>query len=120
MSNIAKILENEFNIDATVQEQKRSAQRYRTKELAYLEVYGHAGKVFCKLENLSLSGASLSIVSSEYMPTVGDISKITVHLRTIKKTHIKPVEIIWSKNMNLGIRFLGREEVQKRINQKHL
>ncbi len=118
MSYISKLLSSEFKIDTKNNE--RTEPRYKTRELAYLEVYGHTGKIFCKLENLSLSGASLSIVSSDFVPTAGDISKITVHLRSLKKTHIKPVEVVWSKNMSLGIRFIDRSEVQKRLNNQRV
>lgn len=96
-----------------------TAARFRTREHAYLEVYGRVGKIFCKLENLSKSGANLRVVNCDYMPEAGEFSKITVHLRTLNKTHIIPTEIVWSNSLSLGIKFLDKEEAKQKLNQRY-
>jgi len=84
------------------------AQRYNTKETAQIEVYGRNGKVFCKLGNLSESGAFLEIVNSNYVPRSGDLIRITVLLRQLNKTHVVDAESVWARGLGLGICFLKR------------
>lgn len=95
------------------------APRYRTKENAYLEVYGRTGKIFCRLENLSRSGANLRVINAEYIPEAGEFSRITVHLRSLNKTHIIPTKIIWSNSLNLGVRFLDQNEAKDKLNHRY-
>lgn len=91
------------------------AQRYNTKETAQIEVYGRTGKVFCKLGNLSESGAFLEIVNSNYVPRSGDLVRITVLLRQLNKTHVVDAEIIWARGLGLGISFLKRTKLLERL-----
>jgi len=94
------------------------AKRYLTQELAQIEVYGRIEKVICKMANLSTSGAFFEIISSNYIPRMGDVIRLTINLRSIKRVHIMNAEIIWSKGLGLGIQFLTTLELQQRLSAK--
>lgn len=94
------------------------AQRYNTKETAQIEVYGRNGKVFCKLGNLSESGAFLEIVNSNYVPRSGDLIRITVLLRQLNKTHVVDAEIVWARGLGLGICFLKRTQLVEKLSSR--
>jgi hypothetical protein len=91
------------------------AKRFDTKELAQLEIYGRMGKVFCKMSNLSESGAYLEIINSTYIPRSGDLVRVTVLLRKINKTHIINAEIIWARGLGLGLNFLNRNTLMQKL-----
>ena len=44
------------------------AKRHQTKETAIMEVYGQTEKIFCRMNNLSTSGAFFEIVNAKYTP----------------------------------------------------
>ncbi len=90
-------------------------QRFFTQELAQLEVYGRMGKVFCKMANLSQSGAFFEIINSNYMPRAGDLVRVTVLLRQINKTHVLDAEIVWCKGLGLGLNFIKKDQLMKRL-----
>jgi hypothetical protein len=94
------------------------ARRFTTHEHAQIEVYGRIGKIFCKMGNLSTSGAFFEIISSNYMPRQGDLVRITVNLRSIKKTHILDGEVAWCKGLGLGIQFLNADLFRKKLTVK--
>ncbi len=94
------------------------AKRFLTQELAQIEVYGRIGKVFTKMGNLSTSGAFFEIISSNYMPRMGDLVRLTINLRSIKKVHVLDAEVIWCKGLGLGIQFLTPEQFRKRLSEK--
>ncbi len=96
------------------------ARRYNTKEMAQIEVYGRMGKVFCKLGNLSESGAFLEIINSSYVPRSGDLVRITVLLRQINKTHIVDAEIIWARGLGLGINFLRKKTLVEKLSGRQV
>ena len=89
--------------------------RHPTKELAQVEVYGRIGKVFCRMANLSTTGACLEIVSSKYSPRKGDIVRVTVALRQLNKTHTLDAEIVWCKGLGLGISFLKKDQIYEKL-----
>ncbi len=85
------------------------ARRFVTKELAQLEVYGRMGKIFCKMANLSQSGAFFEIINSNYIPRTGDLVRITILLRQINKSHFIDAEIVWCKGLGFGLSFLTKD-----------
>lgn len=91
------------------------SKRFNTKEMAQVEVYGRMGKVFCKMSNLSASGAFLEIINSNYMPRSGDLVRMTILLRQINKTHVIDAEIIWSRGLGLGINFLKKSDLVEKL-----
>jgi PilZ domain len=101
--------------NSTTQTTQEAPQRFFTQELAQLEVYGRMGKVFCKMANLSQSGAFFEIINSNYMPRSGDLVRITVLLRQINKTHVLDAEIVWCKGLGLGLNFIKKEQLMKKL-----
>lgn len=100
---------------SAAKEKSVPAQRYNTRETAQIEIYGRNGKVFCKLGNLSESGAFLEIVNSNYVPRTGDLIRITVLLRQLNKTHVVDAEIVWARGLGLGICFLKRTQLFEKL-----
>ena len=113
MQNTA--LESQNKIDAN-----KKAKRFLTQELAQIEVFGRIGKIFCKMGNLSVSGAFFEVISSNYMPKDGDLVRLIVNLRSIKKVHNIDAEVIWCKGLGIGLRFISTEEFRKKISEKTL
>lgn len=93
-------------------------KRYPTKEHAQLEIYGRMGKIFCRLCNLSSSGAFLEIVSSRHMPRQGDLVRISISLRQLKKTHTLDAEVVWCKGLGLGISFIKKEQLLGKLSTR--
>ena len=94
------------------------AKRYLTQELAKIKIYGQADKVICKMANLSTSGAFFEIISSNYIPRMGDVIRLTINLRSIKRVHVMNGEVIWSKGLGLGIQFLTTLAMQQKLSDK--
>lgn len=89
-----------------------TAQRYPTKEIAHIEVYGrHHGKMVAKLRNLSASGAFFELSQSEYVPKRGDMLCVTVHLGTIKKSHTIHAQVVWNEGLGFGAQFVARDDL---------
>ena len=100
-----------------IYEPNTTAKRFRTQERVHVEIYGRSDKIFCKLENLSVSGAALKILNAQVVPRPKDVLKIIVDLKTLQKTHVKYAEIVWINGLDLGVNFLNQEEAQKRISK---
>ncbi len=91
------------------------SKRFPTKEHAQIEVYGRSGKIFCRLVNLSASGAFLEIINSKYTPQQGDVIRVSVTLRQLNKYHNLDAEIVWCKGLGLGICFLKKNEIYEKL-----
>ncbi len=64
-----------------------TAKRYKTKETAHIEVYGHIGVLVAQLKNLSQTGAFLEVSQGDYVPKKGDLLNLTVILSSLHRTH---------------------------------
>lgn len=95
-------------------------KRYRTQEIVHVEVYGQLDKTVCRLENLSVMGALLRVVNTKYMPQAGDIIRIIVDLRSLKKTHIMHSEIIWINGLDVGVKFMSYETAREKFSNKSM
>jgi len=95
-----------------------TAKRFLTQELVQMEIFGHIGKIFCKMENLSVSGAFFQIINSKAFPKNGDLVRITINLRSIKKIHAIDAEIIWCKGMGLGLQFMTKDQFRNKLSKK--
>lgn len=84
----------------------RAAVRYQTNEPARIEVYGKNETIFCRMSNLSATGAFFEIISSNFVPKKGDRLKISINLKKIKSTHIIKGEVIWKKGIGMGVMFI--------------
>ncbi len=101
-------------------QQKTKPKRFMTQELAQIEVFGRIGKIFCKMGNLSVAGAFFEVISSNYMPKKGDLVRLTVNLRSIKKVHTIDSEVIWCKGLGIGLRFVSVDEFRKKLSEKSM
>ncbi|WP_295899058.1 PilZ domain-containing protein [uncultured Bdellovibrio sp.] len=95
-----------------------TAKRYKTKETAQVEVYGHIGILVANLKNLSQTGAFLEVSQGDYVPQKGDLLNLTVNLTSLRRTHNVAAEVVWSKGLGLGICFIGKEQVLERMMAK--
>ncbi len=95
-----------------------TAKRFKTKETAQIEVYGHIGVLVASLKNLSQTGAFLEVSSGDYVPQKGDLLNMTVQLGSLQRTHNVTAEVIWSKGLGLGICFINKDEVLERMMAK--
>lgn len=95
-----------------------SPKRFLTKENAQLEVYGKMGKVYCRMANLSMTGAFLEIINARSTPRVGELVRITVLLRQVNKTHSLDAEIIWCKGLGLGISFIKKDVLFQKLSSR--
>lgn len=102
----------------TEKTKKAIAKRFLTQELVQVEVFGRIGKIFCKMGNLSVTGVFCEIISANYMPRSGDLVRVTVNLRSLKKVRTMDAEVIWCKGLGTGLHFLTPELFRKKLSQK--
>ncbi|WP_374075234.1 PilZ domain-containing protein [Bdellovibrio bacteriovorus] len=95
-----------------------TAKRFRTKETAHVEVYGHIGILVANLKNLSQTGAFLEVSQGDYVPQKGDLLNLTVNLTSLRRTHNVAAEVVWSKGLGLGICFINKDQVLERMMAK--
>lgn len=96
-----------------------TAQRYDTKEIAHIEVYGrHHGKMVAKLKNISSSGAFFELSQSEYVPRRGDMLCVTVHLSTLKRSHVVHAQVVWGRGLGFGAQFVAKDDLVTKMLSK--
>ncbi len=95
-----------------------ATKRFLTKEHAQIEIYGRFGKIFCRVANLSMTGAFLEIINAKYVPRPGELMRITIMLRQVNKTHTLDAEIIWSKGLGLGIAFIKKDRLFEKLSSR--
>lgn len=94
------------------------SERYETKETAHIEVYGrHHGKMVARIKNISTSGAFFELSHTEYVPRPGDMLCVTVHLATLKKSHVVHAQVIWGRGLGFGAQFVGKDELVTKMLQ---
>jgi hypothetical protein len=91
------------------------AKRHYTREHATVEVYGKSGRVHCKMNNLSTTGAFFETINTGYTLKQGDIVRVTINLRQINKTHTLHGEVVWNKGLGLGVAFIKQKDVFKKL-----
>lgn len=91
------------------------AERHSTNETAFVEVQGRTGKILCRMNNLSKTGAFFEIVNSHFTPRQGDLVRVTINLKQLNKIHTLHGQIIWNRGLGLGIAFLKSKDVLKKI-----
>lgn len=95
-----------------------SPKRFITKENAQLEIYGRPGKIYCRMTNLSQTGAFLEIVNAKYTPKPGELLRMTILLRQVNKTHTLDAEIVWSKGLGLGVVFIKKDQLFEKLSSR--
>ncbi len=99
-------------------ENQLSPKRFFTKENAQLEIYGRLGKIYCRMTNLSQTGAFLEIMNAKHTPKPGELLRMTIWLRQVNKTHTLDAEIIWSKGLGLGVVFIKKEQLFEKLSSR--
>jgi hypothetical protein len=88
-----------------------TAQRYKTSEIAKIQVYGRSGDLVARLKNISAQGALLELLNGDFLPKRGDFIHITIHLSDVNKTHEINGQVIWSNELSFGIYFIKKQEL---------
>jgi hypothetical protein len=92
------------------------AQRFDTKEVAQIEVYGRThGKIVARMKNLSTTGAFFELAQSEYVPRQGDMLCVTVHLSSLNRSRIVHAQVVWNRGLGFGAQFMLRDELVTRM-----
>ena len=86
------------------------AERYPTKEMAEIEIYGRDGSAIARLQNLSETGACLQW-DDEAQVNQGDLVRVTVILRALRREHRVNAEVVWVEGQQTGIQFLSAKEL---------
>lgn len=92
-----------------------TAHRFLTKEIAQVEIYGRLCELQVKLKNVSTTGAFIEISRGKLIPQPGDLLRMTIPLNSINKKRILNAEVIWSKGLGLGIRFINQKAVVEKM-----
>lgn len=95
--------------------QTPNAKRHQTKESARLEVYGKKEILFCRMSNLSSTGAFFEIVNANYTPKAHDLVNVTINLNQINKSYTVHGEVVWSKGLNLGVMFIKQKILSMKL-----
>lgn len=95
-----------------------SAQRFKTKEKANVEVYGKAVSFISTLKDLSSTGACIEWTESATPLKEGDLVKLTILLRALGKRHNLSAEVKWIDGNRSGIQFIRENEVLEKILEK--
>lgn len=82
------------------------AKRYQTREPARVEIVIKKAVLFCRMNNLSKTGAFFEIINSHFTPRVGEIIRVTVNLKQVKKVHTIKGEVVWAKGLGFGVAFI--------------
>ena len=90
-------------------------QRFVTNEKANIEVYGKRLNVTATLKNLSQTGACLTWAAENVRLETGDLVCMTVMLGDLKKQHKVNAEVIWRRDKQTGISFIGKDQLVERF-----
>ena len=82
-----------------------------------MEVYGQTEKIFCRMNNLSVSGAFFEITNAKYTPKKNELVRMTVNLKQLGKTYTLHGEVIWSRGLGLGISFIKQKDLFKKVSK---
>ena len=91
------------------------AERFRTKEMASIEVYGKEGSAVAALKNLSQTGACIQWHNKDCEMEVGDILRLTIVLKAIKRERSVNAEIVWNDGFRSGVKFLSERQLLDKI-----
>lgn len=94
-----------------------TAKRFATRELASVEVYGRKSDTrFATVKDLSETGACLEWKETvANLIDIGDLVRVTVHLKTIGRRRSVSAQVIWSNGQKSGLQFLNEQELLNRM-----
>ncbi len=96
-----------------------NAERYKTSEIARLQVYGRMGTLLAKLKNISATGSFFELVNGDYIPNPGDFIHVTIQLHTVGRTHDFDAEVAWSEALGFGVSFVKKEHLLTKMMSKN-
>lgn len=91
------------------------AERYATKEMAAIEIYGKNGALIASIKDISKTGACLMWEGEQSQVLKGDLLRLTVILRALKKEHRLNAEVVWTEGKKTGVQFLNSKELLDRM-----
>ena len=91
-----------------------TARRFLTREPARLEIIGKKTILFCRMNNLSATGAFFEILNSNYTPRPGEVVRVVINLKQVNKTHTLNGQIVWAKGLGIGIQFVKHKRSNSR------
>jgi hypothetical protein len=91
------------------------APRYRTSEIATIQIYGRAGDLTARLKNISSTGARFELISGDRLPKPNDFIHVVIHLGALKKSHTLNGQVIWGKDLEFGITFIKKDNLADAI-----
>lgn len=94
------------------------AQRFPTKEKAAIEIYGKSGHLVANVKNLSNTGACLELDQNGGALMKGDLLKLTVRLKNLRREHKVNAEVVWSDGKKMGIQFIKSNELVDKMISK--
>ncbi|MBL7670578.1 MAG: PilZ domain-containing protein [Bdellovibrionaceae bacterium] len=92
--------------------------RYPTRETAHIEIFGQLGHIMGNLKNVSKTGALVELPDSTRALTHGDVVHMTIHLFSLKKTHIVHAEVIWNSGSSVGLQFVKKDQILEKMFSK--
>lgn len=95
-----------------------TAQRHPTSEIVQLEIYGRGDRALCRMKNLSETGAFLTLVKGQSVPSKGDLVRLVIHLNQLGKVHSVDAEVVWTSGLGCGVCFLKKAQLLERMFQK--
>ena len=96
-----------------------SANRYPTKEKAAIEVYGRGENFIADVRNLSVTGALLEWPHRDIALQKGDLVRITVILRALRRRHYLNAEVVWTEGGKSGVNFIKADQVLEKLMEKN-
>lgn len=91
------------------------ARRFMTNESANIEVFGRSENILGVMKNLSVTGCYLELAKGDYMPREGDCIKLTLPLKTIRRTRYLFGQVVWNKGIGFGVTFVNKDEISTRM-----
>ena len=92
-----------------------AAERYPTKERAEIEIYGRSGGIIAKIKDLSRTGACLQWDQASFQLKIGDLVRMRVFLKALKREHRVSAEVVWTNGTLSGIQFLNSSELVEKM-----
>lgn len=105
----------EDNSNPTGASVELAAKRHPTNETAIVEIYGRSGKLYCRMNNLSTTGAFFEVTNAYHTPKKGDLVRVTISLKQIGKTHTVHGQIMWCRGLGMGVAFIKNKDLYKKI-----
>ena len=92
-----------------------AAYRYPTREKAEIEIYGKGTGVVAKIRDLSQTGACVQWDLDDFQLLKGDLVRITINLKALKKEHHVNAEVVWTNGNKSGLHFLNTRELVEKM-----